>query len=476
MTDSVRQIFMLALSVFEGFCIQILFSAFVQPRWKGQRWSAHAVGVVWVLYHGACLWMNWGFYSSSVWNLVLYLCVLLGFTLLWYQGGILLKLFLVVQFVAIHELSIWAANSLIAVHSQVLNMLGNGLERQVLSLSAFMSLVPISNAALFVAVGALREGMTYFFIRRIVNACRFPRRFEKNVLPYLLPAAASVLVAVFIRLLMLVVENSVPVTLYVRYPQVCFLIPLLAVILLFANSFSFETFQKMIAFQEQRTEKLVLENQVSGLQNSIAEMESIYDSVRSVKHDMKNHMLILWMLLHDQCPGCEAEQYLEHLYPLVERMDHQIRTGHSVADAVVNTKFQYAKKTVADIRLDADELVVPSTVAIKAYDIGVILSNGLDNAVEACQKLRREEPDAEVEIVLRSFWKGNMYFIEVENSFDGVFVMDADGEYPRSTKPDPDEHGIGLKNIRSCAQKYAGEMDCIVKGRRFILSVMMKGR
>ena len=246
--------------------------------------------------------------------------------------------------------------------------------------------------------------------------------------------------------------------------------------MLFSNSFSFELFQKMAAFEEQRTEKLVLESQVSGLQNSIAEMESLYGSVRSVKHDMKNHLLVLRTLVHEQSPSGEAEQYLENLYPLIEQMDAQIRTGNPVADAVVNAKFQYAKKVIPNVRLDAGDLLVSNVVAVKAFDIGIILSNALDNAVEACERLCREEPDAETRIVLRSFWKGNMYFLEIENSFDGRIEREPDSECLRSMKPEPDEHGIGLKNIRACAQKYSGDMDCIVKGRRFILSVMMRGK
>ena len=35
-------------------------------------------------------------------------------------------------------------------------------------------------------------------------------------------------------------------------------------------------------------------------------------------------------------------------------------------------------------------------------------------------------------------------------------------------------HGIGLKNIRKCAVKYGGDLDCIVKGSKFTLSVMVK--
>ncbi len=106
--------------------------------------------------------------------------------------------------------------------------------------------------------------------------------------------------AMLIRLLILTVENGNVVVLYEKYPELYLIVPLLAVLLLFSNLFSFEMFQKMIGLQQERAEKLVLENQVISLQNSIAEMETIYDGVRAVKHDMKNHMLVLQTLLHEQ--------------------------------------------------------------------------------------------------------------------------------------------------------------------------------
>ena len=71
-------------------------------------------------------------------------------------------------------------------------------------------------------------------------------------------------------------------------------------------------------------------------------------------------------------------------------------------------------------------------------------------------------------------WVIDMYFIEIENSFDGVALFHKDSGLPISTKEDKEVHGIGLKNIRKCAVKYGGDMDCIVKGNRFILSVMIK--
>ena len=52
MTDWMRQMFMLALAVFEGFCAYRLFQAFALPRLNQPRRSAVVIGVVWVLYHG----------------------------------------------------------------------------------------------------------------------------------------------------------------------------------------------------------------------------------------------------------------------------------------------------------------------------------------------------------------------------------------------------------------------------------------
>ena len=67
-----------------------------------------------------------------------------------------------------------------------------------------------------------------------------------------------------------------------------------------------------------------------------------------------------------------------------------------------------------------------------------------------------------------------MYFIEIENSFDGSALSRKDSGLPISTKEDKEVHGIGLKNIRKCAVKYGGDLDCIVKGNKFTLSVMVK--
>ena len=240
--------------------------------------------------------------------------------------------------------------------------------------------------------------------------------------------------------------------------------------------YGFRIYQDMAALQEERAEKIVLENQISQMQSSMVEMEHLYDGIRSVKHDMKNHMAVLQNLLRKKGADEDEEirQYFEGMRQSVEQIDSRVHTGNAVSDAVVGSKFRYAAKKVKGIRLDASKFMLTDAVTIKAYDMGIILNNGLDNAVEACMQMREKQPDAETYITIRSFRAKNMYFIEIENSFDGSALSRGDSSLPISTKKDKEVHGIGLKNIRKCAVKYGGDLDCIVEGNKFTLSVMVK--
>lgn len=327
-------------------------------------------------------------------------------------------------------------------------------------------------------VGAARCALLFVSTRKIAGSyCSKQRgRMGKEVAFYLLPSVAGTLVSVLVRLLLITVTDGTPVLLYEKYPALYLIIPMTALVLLGAVVFSFRIYQDMAVLQEERAEKIVLENQITQMQSSMVEMEHLYDGIRSVKHDMKNHMAVLQNLIQKRYSGEDEEirQYFEGMRQSVEQIDSRVHTGNAVSDAVVGSKFRYAAKKVKGIRLDASKFMLTDAVTIKAYDMGIILNNGLDNAVEACMRMREKQPDAETYITIRSFRAKNMYFIEIENSFDGSALSRGDSGLPISTKKDKEVHGIGLKNIRKCAVKYGGDLDCIVEGNKFTLSVMVK--
>ena len=73
---------------------------------------------------------------------------------------------------------------------------------------------------------------------------------------------------------------------------------------------------------------------------------------------------------------------------------------------------------------------------------------------QACKHLKAEEPEAETFIRLSSYANGKMFFLEMENSFDGKVVRKRDAEFPATTRADKKVHGIGLINIKHTAEKY----------------------
>lgn len=302
-----------------------------------------------------------------------------------------------------------------------------------------------------------------------------PEHADKTAAFYLLPAVTGLLIDLLLRLIVGTVEDGRLILLYTRYPVFYLVIPVIAIVLMLAIVFSFQSCQEMAVFHQERAERIVLENQIIQLKTSIKESQQMYDTLRSVRHDIKNHLMVLRGLLLQNAAEIHEEiwRYFEDLCQSAELLDCPIHTGNAVSDAIINTKFGYACKEIPSIRLDAEGFALPDAAMLKPYDIGIILNNGLDNAIEACMRLHRQNPDAQTYITIRSFRAKNMLFIEIENSFDGVILLRDDSGFPITTKEDKEVHGIGLKNIRNCAAKYGGDVDCIVENERFTLSVMV---
>ena len=231
----------------------------------------------------------------------------------------------------------------------------------------------------------------------------------------------------------------------------------------------------MIHWNREKSGRIVLEKQIRSLQEHMEEMERIYSGIRGMKHDMKNTLAVIQRLSAEGDEGSgELQVYLSEMNRSLEKLEVRFKTGNTVVDTLLNMKCHEAVRDVPDLKMDADKLMLPQGLEIHSYDIGVILGNAMDNAIEACRKLKAKEPEADAFIRLCSLQKGNLLILKVENSFDGRLVRRRQEEFPITDKADKKSHGIGLANIKSTAEKYQGTMDFKVNGRVFILSVMMK--
>ena len=464
-------------AMFQGYCLQYFFGSFLERRIRNRRISVLAVTALYgALRLGTGFFLPKGYTSFWVFvRLAVILCIISVTALAFYRAIGKMALFLIVTFMAVGEMSFFLAHMLFELGNHLFRLwdwcLGNGYISSLEFYNCIASITLIGNQILFYAIGA---AVLYFTLRRVVQDYREKEYavHRTELLFILTPGMTGLMVCTLLRITIDTAENGVPEALYDRYPSLMVIMPVILLLLLFSVMFGVKLFQDMICWNREKSSRIILEKQVSSLQEHMGEMERVYSGIRGMRHDMKNTISLIMQL----AAGKEEElkAYLEELNETMDRLEFRFKTGNTVVDTLLNMKYHEIASTVPDLRMDVEGLQFPEKLFIQSYDIGIIIGNALDNAIEACRKLKVKEPDAEAFIRISSFQKRELFFLKVENSFDGKVVRKPQNEFPVTDKADRENHGIGLANIKSTAEKYQGTMDFRVKDRVFILSVMMK--
>ena len=256
-----------------------------------------------------------------------------------------------------------------------------------------------------------------------------------------------------------------------KVPATMFWVPFICLLLLGVDIASVILFQKLIQLGEEERKRFILQNQMTQMQREIEEIQDIYADMRGLRHDMRGHLESIAAVIR-RTSGKNREElddYIEKMEITVSRLDFAYRTGNPITDVIIHQKKQEAEKQ--NIFFEAD-FIYPDKQQIDVYDIGIVLNNALENAIEASITARGKK-----RISLRSYMKGNLFFIEVENDFSGKIIFDSETGLPISSKEDRKLHGLGMENIKRCAQKYMGDIDITIHDmgdrKKFNLTIMM---
>ena len=463
--------------VLEGYCLSLLCRNFLSPK-TGEGFFREALaGLIWFLVRMAGSYVECGINGTALAvKSLFYWGILFLFCVLYYQGKTVYKLFTAAMFLSLREMAFFAAYSLMGVGTWCMDMLVHVFEKGWVGEGQFLTAVSgIANVSLFCesfTYGLLLYFGILFLIKIMPGGCG--KKEGRELLFCMLPAEASLLVGFILRMLMFFTEEGEPKILYQKYPVLYGIVPVVSLVLYASVLFNTWLYQKVCEQKEQEREQEILRNQIVQMQGAMQEMERLYDGIRGVRHDMKNQMLALKGILPKSGEsGEEPKGFISDMYRSVEQLDYGLHTGNSVCDVVIGSKFAFAKKHVSPVCLNADNFLVDTSWGVRAYDLGIMLNNGLDNAIEAVERMRKAWPKKEAYITVKSYARSGMVFIEIENSFSGSVKFEKGNPLPLSSK-EGEGHGMGLRNIRNCAGKYGGAVDCIVQGEKFILSIMMR--
>ena len=245
---------------------------------------------------------------------------------------------------------------------------------------------------------------------------------------------------------------------YGFYGALSFLHYLISIVAILVVIVMFQNWKEMQ--EEQRGQELVL-NQISDMKKHIGEVEKLYRDIRSMRHDMGNHIQTLEHLVaHNNMD--DATEYLEHLKNEWDEVSSEIKTGSSVIDVILMEKLREAKER--QIRFLSD-FHYPQNTKLNAFDLSVIMNNALNNCME---NVSGDDPY----ISISSFRKNSIFMITIKNSFEGQLHF-GDSDLPETTKSGM-EHGMGLNNIRRVARMYMGDISLEQGNEEVILSIMMQ--
>jgi hypothetical protein len=218
--------------------------------------------------------------------------------------------------------------------------------------------------------------------------------------------------------------------------------------LLFINFFVFYLYDNISTQQKEKFEKLLISNQNTYYTKQLNLMKSSLESVRSFRHDMRNHLILLKSLVENNEYN-EASKVISQITGAIDVKNEYAQSGNITVDSILNFKLQEAINKGISVSL---ELNIPERLNITPFDMSVILGNLLDNAINASSKLEKDK-----RLDLKIDYKRGRLFINLSNTYTGI--LNYKGEKLTTSNRDKEAHGIGIKNINAVLDKYDGVME-----------------
>ncbi len=217
----------------------------------------------------------------------------------------------------------------------------------------------------------------------------------------------------------------------------------------------------MMKRDERKRQNILSQMQI---QNEIEKYNAISESYKNQQkkvHEFKNQIMCIRSLLDDGEYEA-ALQYLSKINETTTQQVHRINTNHIIVNAVINTKYQEACNKNIVVIFKGNDL---SNMRLKNEDIVIILSNLLNNAIEACEQCTKNK---RIKINIQQNKRELIIF--VQNTYEQILLIE-NGEY--KTTKGKDGHGIGIKNIIQTVEKYHGEYVIYHDDNEFQFSIII---
>lgn len=220
--------------------------------------------------------------------------------------------------------------------------------------------------------------------------------------------------------------------------------------------------RKMRKENEEKS-RLKLESQQKELHlQYLEETEGLYKELDILKRESREHIANMKKLLEKRQYE-ELKEYFSSVGQIMNQGDCIFMSGNEIIDVVMSQKISRALSKGIHIKCDVQYVTFEN---IKHIDLCSLLSNVLDNAIEAAEQ-------CEDKLICVSIRKDkNCLILKEDNGYKKVLTDR--GKRLKTTKKEKEVHGYGWRSMENTVKKYGGMLDYVLKDGRFYITIVME--
>lgn len=266
---------------------------------------------------------------------------------------------------------------------------------------------------------------------------------------------------IFTLITVIVMTNSMVTSYHEDIVNVYYVI---AIVLIVLNMVVFHLINEILENSQRIREADVLKQQSIGQLELYNSLRKNYDIQRKRTHEYKNQIMCIDSLLKKKNYN-KLEEYINSIFDKLDGQLDMVDTNNEVVNAVINAKYYEALQNDVLFILKINDL---SHIKVSDEDIVTILSNLLDNAIEAAGQCEIDKRTVGIKLL----YEDDVLSIAVSNSYKTEPEIMEDG-YMRTIKDDKEQHGLGIRNVVATLEKYNAEYIIDYKNGEFVFSIIM---
>lgn len=295
--------------------------------------------------------------------------------------------------------------------------------------------------------------LTRFMIKRTKKDSTYSLKWNEWFVLLIIPVI-SIFTMSFVSLIIINIEDQLS-----PMQHIFSILSILGILM--TNSLVYVLYVNMQKDHAKQLEYSILQQAFKSQEKSVEETKILYQSVRSIRHDLKQHFQVALTMLHSGKIN-EAVDYMEKYNDTVlDGISNKVFCDNDVVNYIINSK----SKICSDRHIKIYIYIANEIPEFSDLDLCVLLGNALDNAIEGVSG------DGNNEIYLELRNVDNFFVISVKNTITNSVL-----EYnPNliSTKNEKEVHGLGILSMKEVVQKYNGSIEFYESDNKFCCDMLL---